>query len=122
MPTLTSFMRMSLLKSIDGHNLMPAVLVRTGPVMAGRSRAPRLGRRSRRRSQLVSPPPGPVLIVGFFRHCVQCQAHDNAVRATPTAVPFALGSGTLSITFVAPSNGPAAQAIFDLTGYFVPGS
>jgi hypothetical protein len=30
------------------------------------------------------------------------------------------GGGTLSITFVAPSNGPPAQAIFDVTGYFVP--
>jgi hypothetical protein len=36
------------------------------------------------------------------------------------AVTVALGSGgTLSITFVAPSNGPTAQAIFDVTGYFV---
>jgi hypothetical protein len=30
------------------------------------------------------------------------------------------GTGTLSITFVAPSNGPTAQGIFDVTGYFVP--
>jgi hypothetical protein len=36
------------------------------------------------------------------------------------AVTVALGSGTLSITFVAPSNGPTAQGIFDVTGYFVP--
>jgi hypothetical protein len=37
------------------------------------------------------------------------------------AVTVALGArGTLSITFVAPSNGPSAQAIFDVTGYFVP--
>jgi hypothetical protein len=36
------------------------------------------------------------------------------------AVTIALGaSGTLSITFVAPTNGPTAQAIFDVTGYFV---
>jgi hypothetical protein len=36
------------------------------------------------------------------------------------AVTVALGAGgTLSITFVAPSNGPSAQAIFDVTGYFV---
>ena len=35
------------------------------------------------------------------------------------AVTVALGAGgTLSITFVAPSNGPSAQAIFDVTGYF----
>ena len=39
------------------------------------------------------------------------------------AVTVALGAGgTLSITFVAPSNGPSAQAIFDVTGYFAPGS
>ena len=37
------------------------------------------------------------------------------------AVTVALGgTGTLSITFVAPSNGPTAQGIFDVTGYFVP--
>jgi hypothetical protein len=37
------------------------------------------------------------------------------------AVTVALSSsGTLSITFVAPSNGPTAQAIFDVTGYFTP--
>ncbi len=37
------------------------------------------------------------------------------------AVSVALGAGgTLSITFVAPTNGPTAQAIFDVTGYFVP--
>jgi hypothetical protein len=37
------------------------------------------------------------------------------------AVTVALGAGgTLSITFVAPSNGPTAQGIFDVTGYFVP--
>ena len=36
------------------------------------------------------------------------------------AVTVALGpGGTLSITFVAPSNGPSANAIFDVTGYFV---
>jgi hypothetical protein len=38
------------------------------------------------------------------------------------AVTVALGAGgTLSITFVAPSNGPNAQAIFDVTGYFTGG-
>ena len=37
------------------------------------------------------------------------------------AVAVRLGTNdALSITFVAPSNGPSAQAIFDLTGYFVP--
>jgi hypothetical protein len=36
------------------------------------------------------------------------------------AVTVQLGAGnTLSITLVAPSSGPTAQAIFDLTGYFV---
>jgi hypothetical protein len=39
-------------------------------------------------------------------------------RANAVAVQLGAG-GTLSITFVAPSNGPAAQAIFDVTGYFV---
>jgi hypothetical protein len=37
-------------------------------------------------------------------------------------VTVALGSGgTLSVTFVAPSAGPIAHVIFDVTGYFVPG-
>ncbi|MGZ6265972.1 MAG: hypothetical protein ACXWN4_03600, partial [Candidatus Limnocylindrales bacterium] len=38
-------------------------------------------------------------------------------------VTVALGAGgTLSITFVAPSNGPTAHAIFDVTGYFEAGT
>jgi hypothetical protein len=41
-------------------------------------------------------------------------------RANAVAVQLGVGSN-LSITFVAPSNGPTAQAIFDVTGYFVPG-
>ena len=40
-------------------------------------------------------------------------------RANAVAVQLGAG-GTLSITFVAPSSGPSAQAIFDLTGYFAP--
>ena len=37
------------------------------------------------------------------------------------AVTVALGPNSyLSLTFVAPQNGPSAQAIFDLTGYFTP--
>jgi hypothetical protein len=35
------------------------------------------------------------------------------------AVTVALGGGSLSITLVASANGPTAQAIFDVTGYFV---
>ncbi len=36
------------------------------------------------------------------------------------AVTVGLSSlGTLSITFVAPSNGPTAHAIFDVTGYYM---
>ncbi len=34
---------------------------------------------------------------------------------------MALGAaGTLGVTFVAPTSGPTAHAIFDVTGYFVP--
>ena len=37
------------------------------------------------------------------------------------AVIVALGSGgTLSVTYAAPTTGPTAQVIFDVTGYFVP--
>ncbi len=39
------------------------------------------------------------------------------------AVTVALGAaGTLSITYVAPTTGPTAQVIFDVTGYFTPSS
>jgi hypothetical protein len=37
-------------------------------------------------------------------------------------VTVALGGGNLSVTFVAPTPGPIAHVIFDVTGYFVPGS
>ena len=36
------------------------------------------------------------------------------------AVTVALGGGTLSVTYAAPSAGPTAHVIFDVTGYFVP--
>jgi hypothetical protein len=36
------------------------------------------------------------------------------------AVTVALGGGTLSVTFVAPTAGPIAHVIFDVTGYFMP--
>jgi hypothetical protein len=39
------------------------------------------------------------------------------------AVTVALGAGgTLSVTYAAPTLGPTAEAIFDVTGYFVPGT
>jgi hypothetical protein len=39
------------------------------------------------------------------------------------AVTVALGArGTLSVTYVAPTPGPTAQVIFDVTGYFTPSS
>jgi hypothetical protein len=38
-------------------------------------------------------------------------------RANAVTVQLGTG-GTLSITFVAPTNGPTAHAIFDVTGYF----
>jgi serine protease inhibitor ecotin len=39
------------------------------------------------------------------------------------SVTVALGAGgKLSVTFVAPAPGPTAHAIFDVTGYFVPGT
>jgi hypothetical protein len=36
------------------------------------------------------------------------------------AVTVALGAGTLSVTYAAPTSGPTAQVIFDVTGYFIP--
>jgi hypothetical protein len=40
------------------------------------------------------------------------RANGGTVAIGPT--------GTLSITYVAPSAGPIAHVIFDVTGYFVP--
>ena len=40
-------------------------------------------------------------------------------RANAVTVQLGAG-GSLSITFVAPKDGPSAQAIFDVTGYFTP--
>jgi hypothetical protein len=40
-------------------------------------------------------------------------------RANAVAVQLGTG-GTLAVTFVGPSNGQSAQAIFDVTGYFTP--
>jgi predicted secreted Zn-dependent protease len=40
-------------------------------------------------------------------------------RANGVAVARGAG-GTLSITYAAPTSGPIAQVIFDVTGYFAP--
>jgi hypothetical protein len=36
------------------------------------------------------------------------------------AVTVALGGGTLSVTYAAPTLPPTAHVIFDVTGYFTP--
>lgn len=38
----------------------------------------------------------------------------------PNGVTVALGAGTLSVTYAAPTFGPTAHVIFEGTGYFVP--
>jgi len=43
----------------------------------------------------------------------------NDDRANAVTVALS-GSGTLSITYAAPTSGPTAQVIFDVTGYFMP--
>ena len=43
----------------------------------------------------------------------------NDDRANAVTVALS-GSGTLSITYAAPTSGPTAQVIFDVTGYFTP--
>ncbi len=45
----------------------------------------------------------------------------NDDRANAVTVALS-GTGTLSITYAAPTLGPTAQVIFDVTGYFVPGA
>jgi hypothetical protein len=42
-------------------------------------------------------------------------AGDDRANAVTVALS---ATGTLSITFVAPSSGPTAHAIFDVTGYY----
>jgi hypothetical protein len=41
-------------------------------------------------------------------------------RANAATVALSGPGGSLSVTFVAPSNGPGAFVIFDVTGYFTP--
>jgi hypothetical protein len=43
----------------------------------------------------------------------------NDDRANAVTVALS-GSGQLSVTYAAPTAGPTAHAIFDVTGYFVP--
>jgi hypothetical protein len=43
----------------------------------------------------------------------------NDDRANAVTVALS-GSGTLSVTYAAPTSGPTAQVIFDVTGYFTP--
>jgi hypothetical protein len=57
---------------------------------------------------------GPVAMNNPTSSTLNFPAGDDRANA----VTVALGGGSLSITFVAPSNGPTAHAIFDVTGYF----
>jgi len=43
----------------------------------------------------------------------------NDDRANAVTVALS-GTGTLSVTYAAPTSGPTAHVIFDVTGYFVP--
>jgi hypothetical protein len=58
---------------------------------------------------------GPVAMNNPTSSTLNFPAGDD--RANGVTVALGAG-GTLSITFVAPSNGPAAHAIFDVTGYY----
>jgi hypothetical protein len=58
---------------------------------------------------------GPVAMVNPTSSTLNFPAGDD--RANAVTVKLS-SSGTLSITFVAPFNGPTAHAIFDVTGYY----
>ena len=59
---------------------------------------------------------GPVVTNNPTSSTLNFPVGDDRANAVTVALS---GTGTLSITFVAPSNGPSANAIFDVTGYFV---
>jgi hypothetical protein len=59
---------------------------------------------------------GPVAMNNPTSSTLNFPAGDDRANGVTVALS---ATGTLSITFVAPSNGPTAQAIFDVTGYYL---
>ena len=58
---------------------------------------------------------GPVAMNDPTSSTLNFPAGDDRANGVTVALS---ATGSLSITFVAPSNGPSAQAIFDVTGYY----
>ena len=58
---------------------------------------------------------GPVATNNPTSSTLNFPAGDDRANAVTVGLS---ATGTLSITFVAPSNGPTAQAVFDVTGYY----
>jgi hypothetical protein len=58
---------------------------------------------------------GPVAMNNPTSSTLNFPAGDDRANAVTVALS---ATGTLSITFVAPSSGPTAHAIFDVTGYY----
>jgi len=59
---------------------------------------------------------GPVAQNNSASSTLNFPVNDDRANAVTVALS---GSGTLSITYAAPTSGPTAQVIFDITGYFI---
>jgi hypothetical protein len=60
---------------------------------------------------------GPVAMNNPTSSTLNFPLNDDRANAVTVALS---GSGTLSVTYAAPTSGPTAQVIFDVTGYFTP--
>jgi hypothetical protein len=60
---------------------------------------------------------GPVAMNNPTSSTLNFPLNDDRANAVTVALS---SSGTLSITYAAPTSGPTAQVIFDVTGYFTP--
>jgi hypothetical protein len=59
---------------------------------------------------------GPVAMNNPTTSTLNFPLNDDRANAVTVALS---GTGTLSVTYAAPTPGPTAQVIFDVTGYFV---
>jgi hypothetical protein len=60
---------------------------------------------------------GPVAMNNPTSSTLNCPLGDDRANGVTVALS---GTGTLSVTYAAPTLGPTAQVLFDVTGYFVP--
>jgi hypothetical protein len=60
---------------------------------------------------------GPVAMNNPTSSTLNFPLNDDRANAVTVALS---GTGTLSVTYAAPTSGSTAQVIFDVTGYFTP--